>query len=220
MKRTLAIRRFALCVALAGGIVAAQLAGHRGALEQRLREQRPDVVRWQVHADVGNGRRSTGMPRIADVGRIGARTAGALRGRTRALVRRRGFRAGAGERARRSSAAPLRAPTTPTRGARCAGAWLRTRPNLDATRRWRATRRLAAGDALCALTSKPRRTSSAIAPVTLNAHRGAVSASRVLTAAADAQLGERVRLRDRASGAVVVAIVTGPGAARLSEEQE
>jgi flagella basal body P-ring formation protein FlgA len=92
--------------------------------------------------------------------------------------------------------------------------------DLDASRRWRAARRLAAGVALCAHDIEAVPDVERDQPVTLNARRGAVSASRVFTAASDAQSGERVRLRDRASGVVVVAIVTGPGAARLSEEQK
>ena len=91
---------------------------------------------------------------------------------------------------------------------------------LDATRRWRAARRLAAGHTLCVRDIEVVPDVERDRPVTLNAQRGVVSASRVLTADSDARLGERVRLRDRASGDFVVAIVTGPGAARLSEEQE
>jgi flagella basal body P-ring formation protein FlgA len=91
---------------------------------------------------------------------------------------------------------------------------------IDATRRWRAARRLSAGDSLCTRDIEAVPDVERDRPVTLNARRGAVSASRVLTADSDARFGERVRLRDRASGDIVVAIVTGPGAARLSGEQE
>jgi flagella basal body P-ring formation protein FlgA len=56
--------------------------------------------------------------------------------------------------------------------------------------------------------------------VTLTTQRGAVRVSRVLTAAADAHAGERVRLRDRASGATLMAIVTGPGHARDPDSEE
>ena len=81
-------------------------------------------------------------------------------------------------------------------------------------------RRLSAGIALCARDIELVPDVERDQPVTVNARRGVVNASRVLTADSDARFGERVRLRDRASGDRVVAIVTGPGAARLSEEQE
>jgi flagella basal body P-ring formation protein FlgA len=90
--------------------------------------------------------------------------------------------------------------------------------DLNDTRRWRTTRRLSAGDALCAHVVESTPEVQRQRPVTLNVHRGTVSVSRVLTAASDARLGEHVRLRDRSTGATLLAIVTGPGEARVSQE--
>jgi flagella basal body P-ring formation protein FlgA len=218
MKRTLAISGFALWLALWGGIAAASSGAIEVALEQRLREQRPDVLRWQVQAMS----ESAPVPQdagIAGVGHIGPRTAVRFAdGRVRwyaiagmkpvlvsvhAVERGAAFAADDAQLAERDVFALGCDPI-----------------HLDASRRWRAARRLAAGVALCARDVEAVPDVERDQAVTLNARRGAVNASRVLTANSDAHFGERVRLRDRASGAVIVAIVTGPGAARLSEEQE
>jgi flagella basal body P-ring formation protein FlgA len=92
--------------------------------------------------------------------------------------------------------------------------------NIDSGARMRATRRLAIGDAICANTVAPAPEIQRDRPVLLSTQRGPVSASRVLTATADAKAGERVRLRDPASGDTVIAIVTGPGFARDPNSQE
>lgn len=201
-----------------GGVANASSGAIEVALEQRLRAERPDVLRWQLRAMSETAPVSDAA--IAGLGRIGARTAVRFAdGRVRwyavialkpVLVSARGVERGAGfdaEDAELAERDVLSLGCEPV-------------DSLDASRRWRAARRLATGDALCARDIEAVPDVERDQAVTLNARRGAVNASRVLTAASDAQLGERVRLRDRASGAVVVAIVTGPGAARLSEEQE
>jgi flagella basal body P-ring formation protein FlgA len=217
MKRAFSISGLALCVALAGGIAVASSGAIEVALEQRLREQRPDVLRWQVRA------MSEAAPvqdaAIAGVGQIGARTAVRFAdGRVRwyavtamkpvlvsahAIERGAAFAADDAQLVERDVLALGCDPASP-----------------DASRRWRAARRLAAGVALCARDLEAVPDVERDRPVTLNARRGAVNASRVFTAATDAHSGERVRLRDRTSGDVIIAIVTGPGVARLSEEQE
>jgi flagellar basal body P-ring formation protein FlgA len=89
--------------------------------------------------------------------------------------------------------------------------------SLDAARSWRAARRLAAGEALCAQSAQPAPDVARGAAVTLSAARGAIQVSRELVAAHDAWTGERVRLRDPATGDVVKALVTGQAAARSLE---
>jgi flagella basal body P-ring formation protein FlgA len=186
------------------------------AIEQRLREQRPDVLHWQLQALSETASASDAA--VTGIGKVGVRTAvrfadGRVRWyavsglrdvlvSTHAVERGAAFEAIDAESAERDVVAlgcdPLGA--------------------LDASRRWRTARRLTAGTALCARDIERVPDVERDHPVTVNARRGAINASRVLTADSDAHAGERVRLRDRTSGDVVVAIVTGPGAARLSEE--
>jgi flagella basal body P-ring formation protein FlgA len=189
------------------------------ALEQRLREQRPDVLRWQVQA-LSETAPAPKDAVIAGVGRIGSRTAVrfmdgrvrwfAIAGMRQVLVSAHGVERGA---ALNAVDAQLAERDVVALGCDALS-------QLDTTRRWRAARRLTAGVVLCARDIEVVPEVERDQPVTLNARRGAVNASRVLTADSDARFGERVRLRDRASGDIVIAIVSGPGAARLSEEQE
>jgi flagella basal body P-ring formation protein FlgA len=210
---------FALVCALWGGGAVASSGAIEVALEQLLREQRPDVLRWQVNAlsETAAAPKESG---IAGVGRLGARTAVRFAdGRVRwyAVVGMKPVlvSAHAVERGAEFNSDDAQLAERDVLALGCDPVNL-----VDASRRWRAARRLAAGVALCARDIEAVPEVERDQPVTLNARRGAVNASRVFTAASDAQHGERVRLRDRASGVVVVAIVTGPGAARLSEEQE
>ncbi|HEY6124777.1 MAG TPA: flagellar basal body P-ring formation chaperone FlgA [Steroidobacteraceae bacterium] len=220
MEHALLIRAFALASIVLVCVARSAHAGEAApALEPHLREQRPDVLRWQWRplSESANAVPEAG---IAGVGRVGSRTAVRFTdGRVRwyavvgmsqvlvsahALDRGAAFTADDAELAEHDVIALGCEPAKP----------------LDAGQRWRATRRLVAGEALCAKDIEIVPDVERDRPVTLNAQRGAVSASRVLTAAADARFGERVRLRDRTNGITVSAIVTGPGAARLSEEQE
>jgi flagella basal body P-ring formation protein FlgA len=89
---------------------------------------------------------------------------------------------------------------------------------LDATQRWRARRRLAAGEVLCDATVEAAPDVERNRPVTLSARSGGIQVSRVLIAAGDAHAGERVRLRD-GSGVTLIGIVTGPGAARVAGDE-
>jgi flagella basal body P-ring formation protein FlgA len=188
-------------------------------LEQRLHEQRPDVLRWQVRA-LSEATAVTADAEIAGVGKIGSRTAvrfvdGRVRWYAVAGMGQVLVSAHAVERGAALDAADAQLAERDIVALGCDAV-----RELDASRRWRAARRLATGDPLCARDIEVVPDVERDRPVTLNAQRGVVSASRVLTADSDAHFGERVRLRDRASGVVVVAVVTGPGAARLSEEQE
>jgi len=218
MKRAFSNRQFAVVCAAWAGVAAASSVAIEVALEQHLREQRPDVLRWQVHP-LSETAPALGHAGIAGVGRIGARTAvrfadGRVRWYAVAGVKPVLVSAHAVERGAEFNAEDAQLAERDVFALGCEPV------DLDASRRWRAARRFAAGVALCARDIEAVPDVERDQPVTLNARRGAVNVSRVFTAAADAQFGERVRLRDRASGTVVVAIVTGLGSARLSEEQE
>lgn len=205
-------------IALASSGAIAKSGDVELALEQRLREQHPDVLRWQVSALSETAPIRDAV--IAGVGKLGSRTAvrfadGRVRWYEVAGMRQVLVSAHAVERGATFAAADAELAERDVVALGCDAM-----SQLDATHRWRAARRLAAGTALCARDIEVAPDVERDRPVTVNARRGAVSASRLLTADSDARSGERVRLRDRASGDIVVAIVTGPGAARLSEEQE
>lgn len=186
------------------------------AIELRLREQRPDVTHWQLQP-----LSETASPvdaAVTGIGRIGARTAvrfadGRVRWYAVSGLREVLVSAHVVERGAAFDATDAEAAERDVIALGC-----EPLAKLDAARRWRAARRLSAGTALCARDVESVPEVERDRPVTVNAQRGAIHASRVLTADSDARAGERVRLRDRTSGDVVVAIVTGPGAARLSEE--
>jgi flagella basal body P-ring formation protein FlgA len=185
------------------------------SLQRRLRAQRPDVSRWQI-SPIGSAQPAAAAE-IAAVGRIAPRTAVRFAdGRVR-------WYAVAGFRSVLVSKVPLErgAAVNPqaTDLAEHDVIGLACEPVVaDALPGLRTTRRLAAGDALCAGALEPAPEVQREHRVTLNARQGAVSVSRPLTATTDARLGERVRLRDRATGATVIAVVTGPGEARLAQE--
>jgi flagella basal body P-ring formation protein FlgA len=206
------IRRFSITAfLLAGGFACAAPS----ALEQQLRAQRPDVARWQIEP---LGDAAAPDAAIARIGRLGPRTAVRYAdGRVR-WYRVAGFApavvsAHAAEAGVVIAAADAVSGETDVIGLGCDPL-----PKFEGAGRWRLTRRVAAGEALCTRDIEVAPDVERNAPVTLRAERGGVSVSRELTALTDARTGERVRLRDRASGATVLAIVTGPRSARLSEE--
>jgi flagella basal body P-ring formation protein FlgA len=201
---------------LACGLAAPAAAGSdTPALEALLRAREPVVTRWQVQplseeiADADFAR--------AQLGRIAARTPVRFAdGRVR-------WYAVAGYRDVLVSARPLQggdavdAGDTRLESRDVLALGCEPMTTLDATSRWRARRRLAAGEVLCASTLEPAPDVERNRAVTLSARSGGIEVSRVLTASSDARLGERVRLRDR-DGANLVGIVTGPGAARIAGE--
>jgi flagella basal body P-ring formation protein FlgA len=198
-------------LAIGGVVRAADLAD---SLQRHLQAQRPDISRWQTSPVAAT--RPVADAEIATVGRIGARTPVRFAdGRVR-------WYAVAGFRSVLVSTVPLESGTVlnpqDTRLAERDVIGLGCEPLIPDERRLRTTRRLAAGDALCAREVEPVPEVQREHRVTLNVHRGAVSVSRPLTATTDARLGERVRLRDRVTGAIVIAVVTGPGEARISQE--
>jgi flagella basal body P-ring formation protein FlgA len=202
------------CVALARLACAAEPSA---PLERLLRAQRPDVLRWETQA-LDTGATPATMSEIRLIGRIGARTPvrfadGRVRWYAVAGFRPVLIAAHALERGTELTAADAQLDERDVIGLGC-----RPVSQLEPGTRWRTARRLASGDAVCASALEVVPDVERDGPVTLSTRRGGVSVSRVLTAATDARAGERVRLRDRTSGAIVIAIVTGPGKAHLSEE--
>ena len=209
-------------LALACGALActASAGGTPGALEQKLHEQRADVIRWETQPLGEQSARPQSDVDIAVVGRIGPRTPVRYAdGRTRwfgvagfrpVLVLTRSIESGDAVLAADAASAERDVIA------------LACEPvaRLDDASRWRAARRLAKGEALCVGNVEYAPAVERDRPVTLTTQRGDVSASRVLTAATDANAGEVVRLHDPSSGATVVAIVTGPRTARVFEEQK
>lgn len=206
----------ATALSLAAAAASPSLAADaQPTLLQELRQQRPDVLRWETSpAEREDARQPEGD--IVAIGRVAARTAVRFAdGRVRWYVV-------AGFRPVSVSRQPLEAGTaidvatldTAERDVIALGCLPVTMESSD---RWRATRRLSTGDALCENSVERTPDVQRDHAVRLSTDRGPISVSREFTAAADARAGERVRLRDRATGAIVLAIVTGPGAARLPE---
>ena len=202
-----------------GTTVMARAGEASATLDQRLRAARPEILRWQIEpvSAPTAARRETD---IVAIGRVGARTP------VRYADGHTGWFAVAGFRpvlvsmhtvdalaAVGSKDAALEERDVLALGCEPVIA-------LDANSRWRATRRLATGAPLCTNGLERVPDVERDRPVTLTTQRGAVRVSRVLTAAADARTGERVRLRDRESGATLMAIVTGPGLARDPDSEE
>jgi flagella basal body P-ring formation protein FlgA len=204
--------------ALAMGMLAREsaFANDAGAaIEAHLRAQRPEVQRW-VTKPVETNAPAPELP-VAAIGRIGPRTAvrfsdGRVRWYSVAGFRPTAVSTHGIERGDALCAADVGLEERDVIGLGCVPV------AIDDSQRLRAARRLAAGDAICARSVERTPEVERNRPVTLSAQHGDVSVSRVFTAATDARAGERVRLRDRASGTTVTAIVTGPGAARVSEE--
>jgi flagella basal body P-ring formation protein FlgA len=180
-----------------------------------LRAQRPDVVRWETRPTALQPDAAPD-PQVLALGRIGARMpVRFVDGRVRWYVVA-GFRPVPVSRHELTAGdtLSLEALETAERDVIALGC---DPVVLDASRRWRVKRTVSAGEALCASDVESAPEVERDRKVTLSTERAGVHVSRPLTAANDARLGERVRLRDRASGATVIAIVTGPGAARVPE---
>ncbi len=205
-------------IALTTGAFAGEPAAGVSALEAELRTHRPDIVRWETVPVARNEHApQSEAGDIVLVGRIGARTAvrfadGRVRWYTVAGYRPVLVAAHVVE-----SGAPLSSADATTAERDIVGSACEP-VSLDAGTRWRATRRLAADEALCAHALAPAPDVERDRSVTLTTERGAITAARVLVAAADARVGERVRLRDPATGEAVNAIVTGAAAARVLQE--
>ncbi|HEV7610165.1 MAG TPA: flagellar basal body P-ring formation chaperone FlgA [Steroidobacteraceae bacterium] len=204
----------ALLALACAGIVGAASAD---SLEQKLHERRPDVARWETQS-LDTSATQADLA-IVSLGRLGPRTPVRLAdGRVRwyavagmrpVLVAAHAIDSGAGIQAEDATVAERDVITRACEPF-----------EFGTSLRWRATRRLASGEALCSGDLERAPEVERDRPVTLSSQRGGVNVSRVLTAAADARAGERVRLRDSSSGATVVAIVTGSGAARVLQEQK
>ena len=187
------------------------------ALEQRLRELRPDVLRWEVQP-VGSAVPAP-TANIADLGRIGPRMAvrftdGRVRWYAVAGMRRVLTSAHAAAAGVPLSAADVTAAERDVIGLGC-----EPLAEMPEVQRMRATRRLSTGDALCTQSIEKIPDVERGKSVVLSTQRGAISASRVLVAGSDAQAGEWVRLRDPATGNTVLAIATGAGAARVNSQE-
>lgn len=200
-----------LCLSLAS---AGELQAGDG-LEALLRARRPDVTRWEIHPLAGAN--SEPASEVVSVGKLGPRTP------VRLADERVRWYAVAGFSEVQVSAVALEVgdlvePAHTLLAERdVIGAGCPSMPVAISTR-WRATRRLAAGEVLCTSDLEPVPEIQRDQPVTITAHRGAVSVSRQLVASSDGRSGEAVRLRDRATGEIVRAIVTGPGEARVAQE--
>jgi flagella basal body P-ring formation protein FlgA len=200
---------------LATGAVAA--SDPLPSLEQRLREQRPDVVRWEITPIASSRSATPEAASISAIGKIGARTAvrfsdGRLRWYAVA-----GFRSVPVSTVALERGASVRLQLTELAERDVIAS--RCDPLMwNAESLWRTKRRVAAGEALCAHVLETPPAVQREKPVTLHVRRGAVDVSRSLIAAADARVGESVRLRDRVSGDTVTAIVTGPAEAQISKE--
>jgi flagella basal body P-ring formation protein FlgA len=192
------------------------------AFEAQLRARRPDVVRWQTQAVETRTSSKNAEAAIVRVGRLGPRTAvrladGGVRwysvaGFAPVLVSVHSIDAGAA----------LTAGDTAPAERDVIALGCEPLKEVDGGIRLRATRRIARGEIVCAAAVQIAPSVERDRPVILRTQRGPISASRVLTATNDANTGERVRLRDPASGATLVAVVTGLGAALdpNSEEQK
>lgn len=210
------LQRFCLVLA---SVVACAAATAPPTLEQRLGVARPDVVRWQTQS-LDRGVRARAESDIVAVGRVAARVPVryadghvawfAVAGFRPVLVSSHVLEARAGVAAKDA--------TSEDRDVLALGCEpLKT---LDGDVRWRATRRLTTGTPLCTNDLERVPDVERDHAVTLTTQRGVIRVSRVLTAATDARAGERVRLLDPASGATLVAIVTGPGHARDPDSEE
>ncbi len=212
--------RRALLVLAALAAARAFAADTAGALEQQLRAARPDILRWQTEPmNDSAGRARQGVDVVA-IGRVAARTPVRFADGHVAWFAVAGYRSVLVSARRIEARAPLGTQDVALEERDVLALGCEPVAALDARMRWRTTRRLAAGAPLCANGLERAPEVERGQPVTLTAQRGAVYVSRIFTAATDARAGERVRLRDRASGATIIAIVTGPGLARDPDSGE
>ena len=216
MNRQVLQRPVLAAVALTTGVASA--AGV-ATLEQRLHAARPEIQRWQtqpLYARAGHQPEAV----VVAVGRVAARTPVRYADGHVAWFAVAGFRSvlvsNRTVEARESISAQDATPEE--RDVLALGC--EPAATLDAGIRWRTVRRLTTGAPLCTRDLERAPDVERDRSVTLTTQRGAIRVSRVLTAAADARTGERVRLLDRESGATLMAIVTGPGLARDPESEE
>jgi flagella basal body P-ring formation protein FlgA len=192
-------------------------AAGTGALEELLRARRPEITRWEWRS-LSKEAAASESTAIAEVGRVGTRTPVRFADGRVSWYVVAGYRdVLVSSRVVEGGTAVAAADTRPesrdvlTLGCEPLAA-------LDASQRWRARRRLAAGEVLCDSTVERAPDVQRNHAVTLSAQSDGIQVSRVLTAASDANAGERVRLRDR-EGVTLVGIVTGPGAARVAGDE-
>jgi flagella basal body P-ring formation protein FlgA len=214
----LEVSMLAAVALLAAGARAAQPGP--SSLEALLRARRPEIVRWETQPLETRAHKPVSESGIVKIGHVGPRTPVrfadgrqrwfAVAGFAPVLLSKRAIEAGALVNAEDTLAAERDVIA------------LGCAPLMDIGHggRLRATRRLSSGEVICSNSVQPVPEIQRDRPVLLSTQRGPVSASRVLTATADANAGERVRLRDPASGDTVIAIVTGPGFARDPDSQE
>lgn len=189
-------------------------------LEAQLRARRPDVIRWQTQAIETRLSPKNVEADIVRVGRLGPRTAVRLAGGGVRWYSVAGFAPVRVSVRSIEAGAALAAADTATAERDVIALGCEPLTEIGGSVRLRATRRIARGEALCAGAVQVAPHVERDQPVVLRTQRGPISASRVLTATNDANTGERVRLRDPASGATVVAVVTGLGVARDPNSQE
>jgi flagella basal body P-ring formation protein FlgA len=204
-------------------LAAASFAGAAdtdAALEQKLRAARPEILRWQTGPMSAAAARARREVEIVAIGPVAARTPVRFADGHVAWFAVSGFRPVLVSTRRIDAREAVGVQDTALADTDVVSLGCEPLVSFDATQRWRATRRLTTGAPLCANGLEPVPDVERDRPVTLSARRGAVSVSRVFIAATDAHAGERVRLRDRASGATIIAIVTGPGLARDAEWKE
>ena len=202
-------------MSMAGALVAVSVAvaGDSPVLEQRLRASRPEIRRWQTEPiDAGN-RQSPRETDIVAIGRVGVRTPVRYADGHVAWFTVAGFQPVLVSLHSLDARAPLGVHDVALAESDVLALGCAPLSALDAHGRWRAARRLNSGAPLCASDLERIPEVERDQPVTFTARRGAIEVSRVFTAATDARAGERVRLRDRTSGATILAIVTGPGLA-------
>jgi flagella basal body P-ring formation protein FlgA len=215
--RAFAARAVVMVVATAATVVGA--GDGTAALEQRLSSARPDILRWQTQPlnAVTDARREAD---IIAVGRVAARVPVRYADGHVAWFAVAGFRPVlvSTHALEIRSAIEARDAAFEERDVLVLGC--EPLSSLDPATRWRTTRRLGTATPLCAGDLERVPDVERDRPVTLTTQRGAVRVSRLLTAAADARAGERVRLLDRNSGDTLIAIVTGPGHARDPDSEE
>jgi flagella basal body P-ring formation protein FlgA len=184
------------------------------SIEALLRQQRPDVARWEIEPLSGEA----SLPEtVTDIGHIAARTAvrfadGHVRWYEVAGYREVLVSTHAIDGAASLSGADARLESRDVLSLGCEPV-----SELRADVRWRARRHLTAGEVLCDSTIEPAPEVERNRAVTVSARSGGIEVSRVLIAIHDARAGERVRLRDR-EGVTLIGIVTGTGQARAPGE--
>lgn len=213
------IRRVLQSASMLLASLAATAGDVPAVLDQQLRAAHPEILRWQTEPlDArASARGDTG---IVAIGRVGARTPVRYADGHVAWFAVAGFRPVLVSAHTLEANTPVDARDTGLEERDVLSLGCEPVASLDTHVRWRTTRRLTTGTPLCTNGLERAPDVQRDQAVTLTTQRGAVRVSRVLTAATDARAGERVRLRDRDSGATLMAIVTGPGLARDPDSEE